>query len=85
MPAFFGSKAKTGGAKEGQPKGQHFPGQKEAFSPEVVFFLVYCHALCGDPLGCGDVLKHVARFRRAFQCPDNLTTTATSGCTFFGS
>ncbi|XP_037505615.1 uncharacterized protein LOC119381938 [Rhipicephalus sanguineus] len=87
--AFFGSTAETGSGGKGQPKSQPkshlFPDQSETMSAEVVFFLVYCRALCGDPLGCGDVLKHVAHFGRAFQCPENSTMTSLPGCTFFAN
>ncbi|KAK8763274.1 hypothetical protein V5799_034118 [Amblyomma americanum] len=61
------------------------PRSSEVYSPEMVFFLVYCRATCGlKAPGCGDVLRRVARFGRAFRCPANSPMTSAPTCSFFG-
>ncbi|XP_075726098.1 uncharacterized protein LOC142767752 [Rhipicephalus microplus] len=71
------------------------PGQWQALSPHMVFFLVYCHSTCESREGsgglsgrrtvrCGDVLKRVASFGRAFGCPaGSPMTSSVPKCSFF--
>ncbi|KAL3172424.1 hypothetical protein MRX96_043339 [Rhipicephalus microplus] len=71
------------------------PGQWQALSPQMVFFLVYCHSTCESREGsgglsgrrtvrCGDVLKRVASFGRAFGCPaGSPMTSSVPKCSFF--
>ncbi|KAL1417573.1 hypothetical protein MTO96_006128 [Rhipicephalus appendiculatus] len=71
------------------------PGHWRALSPEMVFFLVYCHSTCESRQGggglsgrhtvrCTDVLKRVASFGRAFACPaGSPMTSSVPKCSFF--
>ncbi|XP_072140142.1 uncharacterized protein [Dermacentor andersoni] len=100
--AAFGSGSVRGGqtaAEDGERKSNWLPGlQRKAVSPEMVFFLVYCRSSCrsrhGDRRGqsnphrrrCGEVLKRVAAFGRAFKCrPDSRMMSWGPKCSFFGN
>ncbi|XP_070379822.1 membrane metallo-endopeptidase-like 1 isoform X2 [Dermacentor albipictus] len=80
------------------PRRNWLPGQRKDVSPEMVFFLVYCRATCQSKYGhrpnqtiwqrprCGDILKHVAGFGRAFNCPaDSRMVSSVPKCSFFGT
>ncbi|XP_050040798.2 uncharacterized protein [Dermacentor andersoni] len=81
--AFVRSTAESRSGDEGHPERRLLPGQSETLSPEMLFFLVYCRALCDSPLGCGEVLKRVKRFGRAFQCSQDSPMASMPSCTFF--
>ncbi|XP_072143766.1 neprilysin-11-like [Dermacentor andersoni] len=99
--AAFGAGSKRGGqtaAEDGERKSIWLPGQRKAVSPEMVFFLVYCRSTCrsrhGDRLGqlhprrrrCGEVLKRMASFGRAFKCRrDSPMMSWGPKCSFFGN
>ncbi|XP_049522466.1 uncharacterized protein LOC119448809 [Dermacentor silvarum] len=84
--AFFDSTAaERRRSEEGQPERHLLPGQSETLSPEMLFFLVYCRALCGSPLGCGEVLKRVKRFGHAFRCREDSPMASMPSCTFFAN
>ncbi|XP_070379828.1 membrane metallo-endopeptidase-like 1 isoform X2 [Dermacentor albipictus] len=80
------------------PRRNWLPVQRKDLSPEMVFFLVYCRATCQSKYRhppnqtnwqrphCGDVLKHVAGFGRAFKCPaDSRMVSSVPKCSFFGT
>ncbi|XP_075546556.1 uncharacterized protein LOC142579841 [Dermacentor variabilis] len=81
--AFVRSTAESRSGDEGHTERRLLPGQSETLSPEMLFFLVYCRALCDSPLGCGEVLKRVKRFGRAFQCSQDSPMVSMPSCTFF--
>ncbi|XP_077489489.1 neprilysin-1-like [Amblyomma americanum] len=84
LAAAFGSE--MGHENGAEPKDLRYslPLQSETFTSEMVFFLIYCRVTCGSTLGCGDVLRRVERFGKAFGCPANSRMTSAPKCSFFG-
>ncbi|KAK8766135.1 hypothetical protein V5799_007084 [Amblyomma americanum] len=69
LAAAFGSE--MGHENGAEPKDLRYslPLQSETFTSEMVFFLIYCRVTCGSTPGCGDVLRRVERFGKAFGVP----------------
>ncbi|KAH7949664.1 hypothetical protein HPB49_013481 [Dermacentor silvarum] len=95
--AFGAGSERSDEAAATEPKRNWLPGQREDVSPEMVFFLVYCRSTCQSRYRhrpsqaswqrprCGEVLKRVAGFGRAFKCPaDSPMTSSVPKCSFFG-
>ncbi|XP_075558172.1 membrane metallo-endopeptidase-like 1 [Dermacentor variabilis] len=81
-----------------KPRRNWLPGQRKDVSPEMAFFLVYCRTTCQSRYRhrpnqtnwerprCGEILKHVAGFGRAFKCPaDSPMVSSVPKCSFFGT
>ncbi|KAH7943762.1 hypothetical protein HPB52_011335 [Rhipicephalus sanguineus] len=94
--AVFGATGSDGTESRAEVKKTNWlPGDTRALSPEMVFFLVYCHSTCESrqnggggsdqhAVRCSNVLKRVASFGRAFGCPaGSPMTSAVPKCSFF--
>ncbi|XP_064467615.1 neprilysin-2-like [Ornithodoros turicata] len=61
----------------------------ETYSAEQIFFMSYCHSLCGDSVTnlpvdrCNKALKNFKPFAQAFRCKDGSFMNPGHKCTFF--
>lgn len=58
----------------------------EAYTDNQIFFITYCHALCGAPSArerCNVPLRHFVPFSMAFSCPLDSPMSAAEKCSFF--
>ncbi|XP_075553626.1 uncharacterized protein LOC142586263 [Dermacentor variabilis] len=57
----------------------------DAYTDEHIFFVTYCHALCGAPSArerCNVPLRHFLPFLKAFRCSRDSAMSAAEKCSF---